>query len=226
MKTKNSIGRASSDAAFIGQAPPWPSRRGRRNGRSLRTVVTVLAAVSTAAAASARPGFPDGDSTHQLRRSVASADHFGVGDTRRRSWLRHTALFSIWSASSLMAPSIMDEFGHSVTPSIAPTAVGQPRSFQVNTPIGQRPTATFLHHSQCFSGAFTRNRCCTKINGRTDSVMAQIGGINSDRRHAHFFRNRFFVFDNGFGFGLDDGFFPWDYLPYYAGDYYAFRLLH
>ena len=29
-------------------------------------------------------------------------------------------------------------------------------------------------------------------------------------------------FDNGFWFGLDDGFFPWDYLPYYAGDYYPY----
>jgi len=34
--------------------------------------------------------------------------------------------------------------------------------------------------------------------------------------------DRFFVFDNGFWFGLDAGFFPWDYLPYYAGDYYPY----
>jgi hypothetical protein len=31
-----------------------------------------------------------------------------------------------------------------------------------------------------------------------------------DRRHAHFFRNRFFVFDVGFWFG----FYPWDYYGY------------
>src|SRR6266480_1725244 len=43
-----------------------------------------------------------------------------------------------------------------------------------------------------------------------------------DRRHAHFFHNRFFVFDDGFWFGLDDGFYPWDYLPYYADDYYPY----
>jgi len=41
-----------------------------------------------------------------------------------------------------------------------------------------------------------------------------------DRRHVHFFRNRFFVFDDGFWFGLDPGFFPWDYYPYY--DYYPY----
>jgi hypothetical protein len=43
-----------------------------------------------------------------------------------------------------------------------------------------------------------------------------------DRRHAHFFHNRFFVFEDGFWFGLDDGFYPWDYLPYYADDYYPY----
>jgi hypothetical protein len=43
-----------------------------------------------------------------------------------------------------------------------------------------------------------------------------------DRRHAHFFHNRFFVFDDGFWFGLDAGFFPWDYYPYYAYDYYPY----
>ena len=43
-----------------------------------------------------------------------------------------------------------------------------------------------------------------------------------DRRHAHFFHNRFFVFDDGFWFGLDAGFYPWDYLPYYADDYYPY----
>jgi hypothetical protein len=43
-----------------------------------------------------------------------------------------------------------------------------------------------------------------------------------DRRHAHFDHNRFFVFIDGFWCGLDDGFFPWDYLPYYADDYYPY----
>jgi hypothetical protein len=43
-----------------------------------------------------------------------------------------------------------------------------------------------------------------------------------DRRHAHFFHNRFFVFINGSWCGLDDGFFPWDYYPYYTYDYYPY----
>jgi hypothetical protein len=43
-----------------------------------------------------------------------------------------------------------------------------------------------------------------------------------DRRHAHFDHGRFFVFIDGFWCGLDDGYFPWDYLPYYANDYYPY----
>ena len=43
-----------------------------------------------------------------------------------------------------------------------------------------------------------------------------------DRRHIHFDHGRFFVFVDGFWCGLDDGFFPWDYLPYYPDDYYPY----
>ena len=44
-----------------------------------------------------------------------------------------------------------------------------------------------------------------------------------DRRHVHFDHGRFFVFVGGFWCGLDDGFFPWDYLPYYPDDYYPYH---
>jgi hypothetical protein len=43
-----------------------------------------------------------------------------------------------------------------------------------------------------------------------------------ERRHAHFDHGRFFVFIDGFWCGLDPGFFPWDYLPYYPNDYYPY----
>jgi len=64
------------------------------------------------------------------------------------------------------------------------------------------------------------------LNGRTDHIAERHSANwwhrDWNRRHAHFFNNRFFVFDNGFWYGLDAGFFPWDYLPYYAGDYYPY----
>jgi hypothetical protein len=63
------------------------------------------------------------------------------------------------------------------------------------------------------------------LNGRRDHIAERHDSNwhrDWDHRHAHFFHNRFFVFDNGFWFGLDPGFYPWDYLPYYAGDYYPY----
>jgi hypothetical protein len=64
------------------------------------------------------------------------------------------------------------------------------------------------------------------LNGRTDHIFERHNAANWhsdwDRRHSHFFHNRFFVFDDGFWFGLDAGFFPWDYYPYYAYDYYPY----
>jgi len=63
------------------------------------------------------------------------------------------------------------------------------------------------------------------LNGRTDHIAERHDANwhrDWDRRHAHFDHNRFFVFDDGFWFGLDSGFYPWDYLPYYADDYYPY----
>jgi len=63
------------------------------------------------------------------------------------------------------------------------------------------------------------------LNGRTDHIAERHEANwhgDWDRRHAHFDHGHFFVFFNGFWFGLDDGFFPWDYLPYYAHDYYPY----
>lgn len=61
------------------------------------------------------------------------------------------------------------------------------------------------------------------VNGRIDHHIAERHDGNWhgdwDRRHAHFDHGHFFVFINGFWCGLNDGFFPWDYLPYYADDY-------
>src|SRR5258708_1118034 len=43
-----------------------------------------------------------------------------------------------------------------------------------------------------------------------------------DRHHGHFFHNRFFVFDDGFWFGLDPWYYPYDdYYAYYDQDFYG-----
>src|SRR5438093_4554994 len=118
--------------------------------------------------------------------------------------------------------------GRSVTPSLgARTAANRPlnRFSSTGNPVGQRPAA--FNRAALASAARSPGTGVHRgLNGRTDHIAERHNGNwwhrDWDRRHAHFFHNRFFVFDNGFWFGLDDGFFPWDYLPYYAGDYYPY----
>jgi hypothetical protein len=64
-----------------------------------------------------------------------------------------------------------------------------------------------------------------QLNGRRDHIAERHEANwhgDWDRRHAHFDHGHFFVFINGFWCGLADGFFPWDYLPYYPNDYYPY----
>src|SRR5882724_8681542 len=60
------------------------------------------------------------------------------------------------------------------------------------------------------------------FNGRMGRIVERLDANwhrDWDRRHVHFFRNRFFVFDDGFWFGS----YPWDYYyPYYDQDYYGY----
>src|SRR6266481_7126838 len=118
--------------------------------------------------------------------------------------------------------------GRSVTPSLgARTAANRPlnRFSSTRNPVGQRP-ATASNRPAIASAARSPGTAAHRgLNGRTDHISERHDANwhrDWDRRHAHFDHDRFFVFDNGFWFGLDSGFFPWDYLPYYAGDYYPY----
>jgi len=116
----------------------------------------------------------------------------------------------------------------SVTPSTgARTAASRPqnRFSSIRNPALQRPAAGFNRGANASAAGLPERTAHRGLNGRTDHIAERHDSNwhrDWDRRHAHFFRNRFFVFDNGFWCGLDDGFFPWDYLPYYAGDYYPY----
>ena len=113
----------------------------------------------------------------------------------------------------------------SVTPSISPrTAASRPqnRFSSTRNALGQRPAAAFNRPANASVARSPGTAAHRGLNGRTDHIAERHDSNwhrDWDRRHAHFFHNRFFVFDNGFWCGLDDGFFPWDYLPYYAADY-------
>ena len=79
---------------------------------------------------------------------------------------------------------------------------------------GFRSGAGFRSRGPGFSGR--------SFNGRMGHIVERHDANwhrDWDRRHVHFFRNRFFVFDDGFWFGS----YPWDYYyPYYDQDYYGY----
>ena len=90
-----------------------------------------------------------------------------------------------------------------------------------------RPASSIARNRGMMPSAARKSRTFPQraLNGRTDHIAERHDANwhrDWDRRHAHFFHNRFFVFDDGFWFGLDPGFYPWDYLPYYADDYYPY----
>jgi Putative peptidoglycan binding domain len=90
------------------------------------------------------------------------------------------------------------------------TAALNRRSNRGMNPSTTRPSQTSQHRG---------------LNGRRDHIAERHDANwhrDWDRRHAHFDHDRFFVFEDGFWFGLDAGFFPWDYLPYYTDDYYPY----
>jgi len=100
----------------------------------------------------------------------------------------------------------------------ARSPIQQSHSLARSTRSGREITNSATHSAQPTQRA--------TLNGRTDHISERHNAANWhgdwDRRHSHFFHNRFFVFDDGFWFGLDPGFFPWDYYPYYAYDYYPY----
>jgi hypothetical protein len=115
-------------------------------------------------------------------------------------------------------------------PSVRMTTAGnrpQNRFTSTRNTVGQRP-ALASNRAAMASGARSRSSGAAGqrgLNGRTDHIAERHEANwhgDWDRRHAHFDHGRFFVFFGGFWFGLDDGFFPWDYLPYYADDYYPY----
>jgi len=129
---------------------------------------------------------------------------------------------------SYRQPVYNGRVGRSVTPSIgARTAASQPqnRFSSTRNPVGQRPAAASNRAATALAARSPGTAAHRGLDGRRDHIAERHEGNwhrDWDRRHAHFFHNRFFVFDNGFWFGLDAGFYPWDYLPYYAGDYYPY----
>src|SRR5881398_2328421 len=100
---------------------------------------------------------------------------------------------------------------------------GNSRIGQARSPFHQSPSMTRPDLRWNNSAARqARTSARPAFNGHIAERHDQNWHNDWDRRHAHFFHNPFFVFIDGFWCGLDDGFFPWDYYPYYAYDYYPY----
>jgi Putative peptidoglycan binding domain len=137
--------------------------------------------------------------------------------------------FSSFGHPSYRQPVYNGRIGRPVTPSIGARTASdrsQNRFSSTRNVVGQRSAAA-SNRAAIASAARSAGTAAHRgaLNGRTDHIAERHDGNwhrDWDRRHAHFFHNRFFVFDDGFWFGLDPGFYPWDYLPYYAADYYPY----
>jgi hypothetical protein len=107
------------------------------------------------------------------------------------------------------------------------TRFANPGTGQMRAPIRRSPPITSTQRGTNNSPA--RQLQTPRQRPGFNSMMAHVAERHGgnwhndwDRRHAHFEHNRFFVFIDGFWCGLDPGFFPWDYYPYYAYDYYPY----
>src|SRR5438270_6474607 len=120
--------------------------------------------------------------------------------------------------------------------SVRSSLAGRSGNSSVRSTASKRPSAPVLSQSRSATAA---NRSANSapptrqsgavaqrgLNGRTDHIYArhdQNWHGDWDRHHAHYSRNHWWVYDSGAWIGLDDGFYPWDYYPYYAFDYYPY----
>ena len=136
--------------------------------------------------------------------------------------------FSSFGHPSYREPVQNGRVAQSVTPAVRATTAAsraQNRFSSTSNTLVQRSAAASNRTAIASAARSPGTAAPRGLNGRTDHIaerhVANWHG-DWDRRHAHFDHRRFFVFDNGFWFGLDPGFYPWDYLPYSADDYYPY----
>src|SRR6266480_3413581 len=120
---------------------------------------------------------------------------------------------SFGARPSYRQPVYNGRIRRSVTPAIgARTAASrlQNRFNSTRNPLVHPPAAGFNRAASASAARSPGTAVQRGLNGRTDHIAERHGANwwhrDWDRRHAHFFHNRFFVFDNGFWCGLDAGF--------------------
>ena len=101
-----------------------------------------------------------------------------------------------------------------------------PGAGQLRAPVRRSTPITSTQRAMNNSPA--RQLQTTRQRPSFNSMMAHVAerhgriGTTTGTGGMLIFHNRFFVFIDGSWCGLDHGFFPWDYYPYYAYDYYPY----
>jgi hypothetical protein len=234
MKTKLYWVALLASAALIGQAQGGGNQGGGgmgggSGGRGFSGGGQVVGGGGRAGPVGGGGGFRGG-SFHQAAPAFGGVRRsFGVGARGGGVGFGIPRNSSVGARPSYRRPVYLNgRVARSVTPSIGartPASRPQNRFSSTRNPVGQRPAAASSRPAIASAARSPGTAAHRGLNGRTDHIAERHDANwhrDWDRRHAHFFHNRFFVFDNGFWCGLDAGFFPWDYLPYYAGDYYPY----
>jgi putative peptidoglycan binding protein len=108
-------------------------------------------------------------------------------------------------------------------------AVTQPR----RSVAGPNPRATaspsVVANRVNRSATASRSIAANTVNRPTESARNHIYVRQNstwhgdwDRRSAHYWNGHWWAWDGYYWIGLDAGFFPWDYFPYYAYDFYPY----
>jgi hypothetical protein len=205
----------------------------------IKQIVTLLVGITSVALSPMTWAAPHGGGGGGFGGGGFGGGHFGGGGVARGG----VGGFSAGPRFSLPAGHFSNILpGHSFSSYAmhqsrvsSPVVAGTNRTFTAQSP---RAATTFNRSNHATTSSIARNSAALSPGARSSRAFAQ-RGLNGrtdhiaerheanwhgdwDHRHAHFHNGRFFVYDDGFWYGLDDGFFPWDYLPYYADDYYPY----
>jgi hypothetical protein len=119
-----------------------------------------------------------------------------------------------------VAPSSGTRFAFGTRPSFGRPLMVRPTS-RVANPSVRSPAL----HSAPASRSVTGHAAVRPTRMTNAHIYARNPGSwhsDWDRRGAHFLNGRWWAWGGDDWIGLEDGFYPWDYFPYYAYDYYPY----
>jgi hypothetical protein len=119
-----------------------------------------------------------------------------------------------------VAPSSGTRFAFGMRPSFGQPLMVKPTSRVANSVV-RSPSFRSTPASRSVAGR-TAVRPTQMTNAHVYARNPGSWHSDWDRRSAHFSNGRWWAWGGGDWIGLADGFYPWDYFPYYAYDYYPY----